>query len=442
MASCERCGHALPVSAKFCDHCGNRHTTSMQAIYENALDRPEVRGLIQRAEELRAIGQVGPALDLIQEAGEHVGEDETWRRLEYSMRATIARGAVAAGGVGEPLPGTCYGSMSLLARIGIEPAAGPSVNPALLAMATARELIRVPSGAFTGRQGPLEGTVDELCSRGEARAVPLPELEATHVLCERQGGRVWVAGPRTDGQGHAVAVHDPADDWTVVIPRIEEAVSALELGGTGRRVAVGTVRGEVRLIDVEGGQKVVLGGRHLTREAIVRCGAAADGDIALAWAGRGTPVLLGPVVAAGQLRRLEVPHRDVTAVALAAGGRLVATIDEVGQLCFFRTDDARPVGRVHLPVLQDPELLVGGPDASHEVGVVRPGGNTLHCYEFHYLVFVGEPVHVLRTKPEKLPDSGRLSRGPFAGSVTHTDAGVVSVYDGATRPLSGRESAG
>ena len=436
MPSCERCGHTLPVSAQFCDHCGSRHTTSIQAIRESALDRPEVRGLIQRAEELRAIGQIGPALDLIQEAGEHVGGDETWTRLEYAMRATIARGAVATGGVGDPLPGTSYGAMRLLARFRVTPAAGPSINPALLAFTIGAHLIRVPSGVFGKLRdtGPVEATLEDLEKRGEARAVALPGLRATHVSCERQGGRVWVAGPRADGKGHALAVHDPDREWSTIIPRLDEEVTSLAVGATGRRLTVGTARGEVRLIDIEGGKDVVLGGRHLTRKPVTRCGPTADGDVALAWSGRGTPVLLGPVVAAGQLRRLEVPHRDVTDVTLVAGGRLVATIDEVGQLCFFRTDDGERVGQVHLPVLQDPELQVGGPDSSHESAIVRPGGSTLHCYEFHYLVFVGEPVHVIRTKPEKLPDGGALTMGPYADYVVRTDEHEITVYDGAMRP--------
>ncbi len=441
MASCDRCGHTLPVSARFCDHCGTRYTSTVQAIHQSALDRPEVRALIQRAEELRAIGQIGPALDLIQEAGEHAGGDETWTRLEYSMRATIARGAVATGGVGDPLPGTRYEPMRLRAEIDAPISAGPSINPALLAFASGADLIRIPSGVFgpDDAPGPLRATVGQLRKNGSAKAVPLPEMRASHVLCERQGGRVWVAGPRSDGGGDAVAVHDPSDGWTRVIPRLEESVTALGLGAAGRRVAIGTARGEVRLIDVEGGAHTVLGGRHLTREPVVRCGATADGDIALAWPGRGKPVLLGPVVAAGQLRRLEVPHRDVTDVALAAGGRLVVTIDEVGQLCFFRADTAEQVGRVHLPVLQDPELRIGGPDASHESALIRPGGNILHCYEFHYLVFVGEPVHVIRTKPEKLPDGGRLTMGAFADYVVHADRDRISVHDAGLRPRQGGE---
>jgi len=409
----------------------------MQSIRESAMDRPEVRALVQRAEELRAIGQIGPALDLIQEAGEHVGGDETWTRLEYAMRATIARGAVATGGVGEPLPGTRYEAMRLLARIRETPRAGPTINPALLAFTTGAHLIRIPSGVFGKGPDtePVDATLQELQARGEARAVPLPGLRATHVCCERQGGRVWVAGPRADGDGYALAVHDPDRDWATVIPQIDDEVTALAVGATGRRLTLGTARGEVRMVDIEGARDVIVGGRHLTRKPVTRCGPTADGDVALAWSGRGTPVLLGPIVAAGQLRRLEVPHRDVTDVILAAGGRLVATIDEVGQLCFFRTDTAERVGQVHLPVLQDPELQVGGPDASHETAVVRPGGNTLHCYEFHYLVFVGEPVHVIRTKPEKLPDGGELCLGPFADYVVRTDGDVIAVYDGAMRPL-------
>ncbi len=441
MASCDRCGHTLPVNARFCDHCGVRYTSSAPAIQQSALDRPEIRALVQRAEELRSIGQIGPALDLIQEAGQQVSCDETWTRLEYSMRATIARGAVATGGVGDPLPGTRYPAMQLRAEIDAPVTAGPSINPALLAFASGGDLIRVPSGVFEqGAEGsPLRTTVGQLRKNGSARAEPLPGMRATHVLCERQGGRVWVAGPRKDGGGDAVAVHDPTDGWIVVIPQIDESVTALGLGAAGRRVAVGTARGEVRLIDVEGGAHQLLGGRHLTREPVLRCAAMADGDVAMAWPGRGKPVLLGPVIAAGQLRRLEVPHRDVTDVALAAGGRLVVTIDEVGQLCFFRADTAENVGQVHLPVLQDPELRIGGPDASHESGLIRPGGNVLHCYEFHYLVFVGEPVHVIRTKPEKLPDGGQLTMGPFADYVVHSDGGRISIHEAGLRPGRGGE---
>ena len=433
MATCERCGHELPGAAKFCDHCGARHTTSVQAV-RDPMQSPAVRALLQRAEGLRASGQLGAALDLVQEAGEQVGNSPAWMKVEYSIRASIARTAVETDHVGEPLPGVRYEPMTPLARIEAQVDVGPSINPAVLAFVQGDQLIRIPSGVFTGNKGPAIGTLSDLRKRREARFVPLPGITATQVLCDWQGGRVWVAGKRDDG--HALFLHDPEGGWTEVLGDMEAEVTALSLGAQGRRLVVGTELGQVLLLDIEGDRPILMGSRFLTRRVVRRCGVAADSDLAFAWSGRSEPVLVGPLIAAGELRRLDVPHRDVTDVRSAAGGRLVATIDEVGQLCFFRLETAESVGQVHLPTLADPEMQIGGTDTSHERAVIRPGGNTLHCYEFRYLVFVGEPVYVRRTKPEKLADGGHLALGPFADFVVHYDGTRIAVFHANMAPKS------
>ena len=435
MPTCDRCGHELPTEAQFCDNCGSRHTTSVQVVRENPMKSPAVRKLLQQAEALRADGQIGPALDLIQEAAEQVGSTPAWVKLEYSMRASIARSAVEADEVGEPLPGVHYDPMQPVGRIEAQVDVGPSINPALLAFISRDRLIRVPSGVFQGSKTPVVGTLDELLARGEARSVPLPDLEATHVLCAWQGGRVFVGGRRVSGEGHTVAWHHPDTGWTEATQPLEAEVTSMALGAQGRRLVVGTAVGQILLYDIEDGRLKFLGSRYLARTPVIRCGVAADRDLAFAWTGRGDPVLVGPLISAGSLRRLGVPHGDVTDVCAAGGGRLVATIDEVGQLCFFRMSDARKVGQTHLPVLQDPQLRIAGTDPNHELGVIRPGGNTLHCYEFRYLVFVGESVHVVRTKPEKLPDGGRLDLGPQADYVVHVDGKRVAVFRAHMTPV-------
>jgi hypothetical protein len=437
MASCERCGNELPTEAQFCDHCGSRHTTSVQVVRENPMKSPAVRKLLQQAEGLRTDGQLGEALDLIQEAAEQVGSTPAWVKLEYSMRASIARSAVEADEVGEPLPGLRYEPMTLLARIEGQVDVGPSINPALLALVTGDQLIRIPSGVFEGSRGPVEGTLEELEARGEARSVPLPGLRASRIQCGWQGGRVFVGGCRTDGDGYALAVHHPDTGWTEAKAPLEAEITALALGAQGRRLVVGTSVGQVLLFDTEGNRCAYMGSRFLARTPVVRCGVAEEGDLVFAWTGRGDPILVGPLISAGSLRRLGVPHADVTDVCVAGGGRLVATIDEVGQLCFFRIADTRKVGQTHLPVLQDPQLRIAGTDPSHELAVIRPGGATLHCYEFRYLVFVGEPVHVVRTKPEKLPDGGQLELGPQADFVVHEGGGQITVYKANMTPALG-----
>jgi hypothetical protein len=87
-----------------------------------------------------------------------------------------------------------------------------------------------------------------------------------------------------------------------------------------------------------------------------------------------------------------------------------------------------------VPVLQDPTLVVGGPDPTHESAMIRPGGNVVHCYEFHYQVFVGEPVHVIRTKPESIADGGVLLMDRFADHVVHANEERVAVYQARMRP--------
>ncbi len=428
MPSCDRCGHELPDQAQFCDNCGSRHTSSVQVVRENPMKSPAVRKLLQQAEALRVEGQIGPALDVIQEAGEQVGSTPAWIKLEYSMRASIARSAVEADEVGEPLPGVRYDPMQPVARIEARVDVGPGVNPALLAFVSGDRLIRIPSGVFQGSKVPVVGTLDELLARGEARSVALPDLQATRVQCGWQGGRVFVSGRRLAGGGHAVAWHHPDTGWMEASQPLEAEVTSMALGAQGRRLVVGTAVGQVLLYDIEDSRLKFLGSRYLARTPVVRCGVAADSDLAFAWTGRGDPVLVGPLISAGSLRRLGVPHGDVTDVRAAGGGRLVATIDEVGQLCFFRMSDARKVGQTHLPVLQDPQLRIAGTDPSHEQAVIRPGGSALHCYEFRYLVFVGEPVHVVRTKPEKLPDGGLLELGPQADYVVHVDGTRIAVF--------------
>jgi hypothetical protein len=438
MASCERCGHTLPTDARFCDHCGSRHTITVAAVRENPMESPAVRALLQRADSLRSDGELGAALDLVQEAAEQVGDSPEWARLEYSVRASIARAAVQAGDVADPLPGMRYEPMTPLARIEAELEAGPVINPALLAFVADGELVRIPSGVFTARKGrgPVMGPLSDLVRRGDARTFPLPDLRPTLVQCERQGGRVWVAGRRKTGQGHVLFHHEPTSGWTEVLAN-DTAITHLARCAQGRRLVVGTADGQVLLLDIDAGRASRLGGRYLSRAPVLRCGVAADSDLAFAWTGRGQPVLVGPIVSSGELRRLDVPHHDVTDVCAAGGGRLVATIDEVGQLCFFRLDGGKLVGQAHLPVLADPQLYIGGADPSHELAVVRPGGATLHCYTFRYLVFVGEPVHVVRTKPEKLPDGGRIDLGPFADFVVHYDGGRTAVFASNMAPLKG-----
>lgn len=403
----------------------------------NPLERPEVRTLLQRAEDLKAAGLLGAALDMVQEAAEQAGLDEAWAQLEYAMRTSIARAAVKTGGVGEPLPGTSYGPMTLRARFQAPLIAGPAVNPALVAFATAQELVRVPSGVFSDRRdgAPLVTTVEQLRKRKDATFAALPDLMPSRVCCARRGGRVWLAGERAGGTGHALMLHEAESGWAPVIPSLSSPITALDLGAEGRRLVVGTASGEVLLVDAESERPAVVGRRHLLQHPVARCGCALDGDRAFAWAGRGQPVLVGEASGSGELTRLDVPHHDVTDVASGAAGRIVLTIDEVGQLCFFRADDTRKVGQVHLPVLQDPQLRVGGADPFHETALVRPGGNTLHCYEFSYLVLVGDPVAVVRTKPEKLPDRGELLMDAFADYVVHHDGDEVSVYAANMRPL-------
>jgi len=435
MPSCERCGNELPDDAKFCDGCGARYTSSLPSVRENPQDSPAVRALLQRAEGLRAAGDIGAALDLVQEAAEKVGHSAAWARIEYSMRANIARSAVENDQVGDPLPGVRYDPMQPLARIETELDIGPTVNPAVLAFTRGDRLISVPSGVFSGGKTPLMAGIDRLLKRGEARSVPLPDMAPTRILCDRQGSRIWVAGNRSDGG--VLLSHDPKGGWSEVLTGLGAAVTALSLGAQGRRLVVGTDVGQITLLDIEGERPAQLGTRFLTRQRIVRCGVAADGDVAFAWSGRGEPVLVGPVIAAGELKRLEVPHRDVTDVRSAAGGRLIATIDEVGQLCFFRIDNTESVGQVHLPVLQDPQMQIGGTDYAQELAVVRPGGNALHCYEFRYLVFVGEPAYVVRTKPEKLDDGGRLVLGTLADFIAHYDGARIAVFAANMRPVKG-----
>ncbi len=438
MPTCERCGHELPTDARFCDHCGNRHTTTVPTVRENPMESPAVRALLQRADSLRSEGELGAALDLVQEAAEQVGDSPEWARLEYSVRSSIARTAVQAGDVADPLPGMRYEPMSPLARIEADLEAGPVINPAVLAFVADGELVRIPSGVFAARKGsgPVMGPLAELLRRGEAQRFALPDLRPTLVQCERQGGRVWVAGRRRSGSGHALVHHEPSTGWTEVLQN-SSAFTHLARCAQGRRLVAGTADGQVILLDIDQGRAGHLGSRYLSRAPVLRCGVAADSDLAFAWTGRGQPVLVGPLVSAGELRRLEVPHHDVTDVCSAGGGRLVATIDEVGQLCFFRIDGGRLVGQAHLPVLADPSLHIGGSDPSHDLAVVRPGGNTLHCYTFRYLVFVGEPVHVVRTKPEKLPDGGRVDLGPFADFVVHYDDGRVAVFASNMAPVEG-----
>ena len=433
MSSCERCGQGLPGEAKFCDHCGARNTTTVQAVRENPLDSPAVRSLLQRAESLRAAGEIGEALDMVQEVAEKVGNSPAWARIEYSMRSNIARSAVEADQVGDPLPGVRYDPMQPLARIETTLDVGPAINPALLAFTQGDRLIRIPSGVFAGGKTPLMTGLDRLLKRGDARAVTIPDAAPTRILGDRQGSRVWVAGNRADGG--VLLAHDPKSGWTEVLTGLGAAITAMTLGAQGRRLVVGTDVGQILLLDIEGERPVQLGTRFLTRKRVVRCGVAADGDVAFAWSGRGEPVLVGPVIAAGELKRLEVPHRDVTDVRSAAGGRLVATIDEVGQLCFFRIDNTESVGQVHLPVLQDPQMQIGGTDYAQELALIRPGGNALHCYEYRYLVFVGEPVYVVRTKPEKLDDGGRLVLGTLADFIAHYDGNRIAVFAANMRPV-------
>jgi len=423
----------LPAEAKFCDHCGSRHTISVQAVREAPLESPAVRNLLQSAESLRAAGKIGAALDMVQEAAEKVGNSPAWARIEYGMRSSIARSAVENDQVGEPLPGVRYDPMEPLARIETRLDIGPTVNPALLAFTEGDRLVRIPSGAFAGGKTPLMTGLDRLIKRGDARSVPLPDVAPTRILSDRQGSRVWIAGNRADGG--VLLSHDPAAGWTEVVTGLGAAVTALSLGAQGRRLVVGTDAGQVLLMDIEGERPTQLGTRFLTRKRVVRCGVAADGDTAFAWSGRGEPVLVGPLISAGELKRLAVPHRDVTDVRSAAGGRLVATIDEVGQLCFFRIDSTEIAGQVHLPVLKDPQMQIGGTDYAQELAIIRPGGNALHCYEFRYLVFVGEPVYVVRSKPEKLDDGGRLALGTLADFIAHYDGNRIAVFAANMRPV-------
>ncbi len=432
---CPRCQHDLPPGARFCDHCGARQATGAAPAPaapppQDPLEQPAVRTLLQRAEDLKAAGMLGAALDMVQEAAAKAGPDEAWAQLEYAMRSSIARAAVKTGGVGEPLPGTHHDPMALRARLRAPVVAGPAVNPALVAFATATELVRVPSGAFADRRDgqPLDADLDGLRKKGNAAVAALPDLAPRVVCCARRGGRVWIAGERAGGGGHALLLHEADGGYSPVIPSLPAPITSLDLGAEGRRLVVGTAEGEVLLVDAEAGRPAVVGRRFLLRHPVVRGGCALDGERAFAWAGRGQPVLVGAASGSGELAKLDVPHHDVTDVASGAGGRLVLTIDEVGQLCFFRADDGRKVGQVHLPVLQDPELRAGGPDPFHESAVIRPGGNTLHCYEFTYLVVVGDPVAVVRTKPDRLPDRGALAMDAFADYVVHHDEGVVSVY--------------
>ncbi len=432
-AICGRCKQALPDEARFCDSCGAMRTVSEPPVEKNPLCRPSVRNPVQRAENLRADGHLGAALDLVQEAALRAEGHADWAQLEASMRARIARTAVETGGVGEPLPGTRYEPMRHLLSIQADVECGPAIDEAVLAFVSDGKLVRVPSGALAGQ--PDEGiALDDMIQRGEAQLHELPGLRATAVTCGFRGGRVWVAGERQDGLGHTLVVHD-REGWREIIPTLEAGVTRLAISGQGRRLAVGTESGKVVLVDTTAGSELVIGGRHLLRSAVVHCGGLADGEMAFAWGGRGHPVLLGSVTGAEEIQRLAVPHHDVTDVATGAGGRMLITVDEVGQLCFFRADTCRQVGQVHLPVIQDPQVLVGGMDTSHESALIRPGGDALHCYEFHYQVFVGEPVHVVRSKPEEAPSGCRAWMDPCADYLVFTNEGMIQVYDARMRPV-------
>ena len=430
---CGRCQQPLPEGARFCDSCGAMRAVTEPQVEKNPLMGPTVRNLIQRAENLRADGHLGAALDLVQEASVRAEGHADWAQLEASMRARIARTAVETGGVGEPLPGTRYDPMRHLRTIRAKMDCGPAIGEALLAFISDNKLVRIPSGALRGQPSP-ESTLEGMVQLGEAQIHELPGLRATAITCGFREGRVWVAGERQDGLGHTLVVHD-RDGWREVVPTLESGISRLTISAQGRRLAVGTESGKVILVDTRAGSEMVIGGRHLLRSRVVHCGGLADGELAYAWGGRGQPVLLGTVTGAEEIQRLAVPHHDITDVATGAGGRLLITVDEVGQLCFFRADTCRQVGQVHLPVIQDPQVLVGGMDTSHESALIRPGGDALHCYEFHYQVFVGEPVHVVRSKPEEAPPGSRVWMDPCADYLVFSGEELIQVYDARMRPV-------